>query len=120
MEGGSGGQRVTQGGDSAAGWLPATCLPLGTLTGDGIVPEPSALRYPGWGGVVPAGADGTGKEAPWEAACCFLTLGRGRIPASIPSSRRHTLSQLLLTERRAAKKTPAMDVAATPSPSLRP
>lgn len=32
---------------------------------------------------------------PREAACCFLTLGRGGIRASVPSSRRHTLSQLL-------------------------
>lgn len=38
------------------------------------------------------------------------------IQASVPSSRRHTLSQLLLAEHRAAKKTLVMD--ATPSPLL--
>lgn len=94
---------MTQGGDSAVGWLAATCLLLGSPAGAGITPEPSLALVRAVCSQL-GGGDGTGKEGPWEAACCFLVLGRGRIWASVPSSRRHTLSQLLLAEHRAAKK----------------
>lgn len=84
------------------GWQPPAS-PLGLPAGAASLRSALGSVIPAWGGVLRAG--GTAQERRPLGKQLAASSRWVAIQASVPSSRSHTLSQLLLAEHRAGKKT---------------